>query len=337
MSSKLYVSYASSDMMSKYTGISMLSLFENNKDYDDIIVYYYDMNISSDNENALLGIAHNYGRTIHFIDAAIVEEHFGSSGLALGIWGTIVYAKWLLPSIIDEEINRILYIDSDTMVRGSLKDVYEMDMEGRPIAMSMDLMNIHIRKELQLSYDKRYYNTGMVLFDTYEYRKQKCIDIFMNHVRKVRKNYILSEQDIATVCWNDKIIPMAMEYNYISLYDHYRYDDVCKAYGLNQKIFYGEEEYKKARENPIIVHFPATFDLKPWFSNCIAERVLEYDAYWKKTSWKLKKEKFKTSLAVSAQRLAFKGLPRGIFIIIQRLVSTMLMNQYYKKMKPYMK
>lgn len=313
----------------------MLSLFENNKDYDDIIVYYYDKNISSDNKKNLLEIAHGYGRTIHFIDTTIVEESFGTSGLALGIWGTIVYAKWLLPGIIDEEIKRILYIDSDTMIRGSLRNVYEMDMESKPIAMSIDLMNIHIRKELQLSYDKRYYNTGMVLFDTYEYRKQKCIDIFMNHVRKVRKNYILSEQDIATVCWNDKIIPMAMEYNYISLYDHFRYDDVCKAYGLNQKIFYGEEEYEKARENPIIVHFPATFDLKPWFSNCIADRVSEYETYWEKAPWELKKEKYRVSMPVSAQRLMFKILPRSIFARVQRLMSDIVMNQWYKEMKPY--
>lgn len=337
MSGKLYVSYASSDMMSKYTGISMLSLFENNKDYDDIIVYYYDMDISSNNKNALLKIANSYGRTIHFINAGIAEERFGTSGLTLGIWGIIVYAKWLLPSIIDEEIERILYIDSDTMIRGSLRDVYEMNMEDKPIAMSMDLMNIHIRKELMFSYDKRYYNTGMVLFDAYEYRKQKCIDIFMNHIRNNRKEYSFSEQDIASVCWNDKIIPMGMEYNYIALYDHFQYGEVCKAYGLNEKIFYSEKEYEKARKNPVIVHFPATFDLKPWFRNCIAERVLEYDRYWEQSPWELKKEKFKTPLSVLAQQLAFKVLPRRIFVRIQRLMSNMVMNQYYKRMKPYMK
>lgn len=337
MHNKLYVSYASSDMMSKYAGISMLSLFENNKDYDDIVVYYYDMNIEPDNRRNLQKIANDYNRTIHFINTDIVKEKFGAIAPLLGIWGVIVYGKWLLPDVVSEDVDRILYIDSDTMVRGSVRSIYEMDMQRQPIAISMDLMNIHIRKELQLSYDKRFYNTGMVLIDTNAYREQKCLDIFLNHVTNIRKDYKISEQDIATVCWNDKIVPMAMEGNYISLYDRFSYSDVCKAYGLNEKIFYSEEEYDKARKNPIIVHFPATFELKPWYANCIAKRVPEYDMYWKMTPWEFAKESKKVARLVSAQRAVFKVLPMRMVVRIQRLMSNIVMDKWYREMKPYMK
>lgn len=337
MHNKLYVSYASSDVMSKYAGVSMLSLFENNKDYDDIVVYYYDMNIESENKSNLLKIANDYNRTIHFIDVEIVKKKFGAIAPLLGIWGVIVYGKWLLPDVVSEQVNRILYIDSDTMVRGSVKELYEMDMQSKPIAISMDLMNIHIRKELQLSYDKRFYNTGMVLIDTNAYREQKCIDIFFNHITNVRKDYKISEQDIASICWNDKIVPMAMEGNYISLYDRFTYDEACEAYGLNEKIFYTKEEYDKARKNPIIVHFPATFELKPWYTNCISKRVVEYDMYWKMTPWKFVKENKKVELLVAAQRAVFEQLPMCMAVRIQRVMSNMVMDKWYKEMKPYLK
>jgi lipopolysaccharide biosynthesis glycosyltransferase len=294
------------------------------------------MDIEKSNKDKLLNIANAYNRTIHFIDANIVKKKFDKIAPLLGVWGAVVYGKWLLADIVSEEVGRILYIDSDTMVRGSLRDVIEMDMKGQPIAISMDLMNIHIRKELQLSYDKKFYNTGMVLIDVNEYREQKCLDIFMNHIVNVRKDYKISEQDIATVCWQDKITPMAMEYNYISLYDCFSYKEVCKAYGLNETIFYHEEEYEKARKNPVIVHFPMTFELKPWFENCTAKRVGEYEIYWKKSPWDYKKENQKVGFWVSAQRTLYKLLPSGLFVKIQRVMSDIVMNKWYNEMKQYM-
>ena len=67
------VIYASDNGYAWLMGISMLSLFENNKECKEINVYLFGDKISKDNEVKLNSIADNYGRNFSLIDVNDLE------------------------------------------------------------------------------------------------------------------------------------------------------------------------------------------------------------------------------------------------------------------------
>ena len=65
--------YASDDNYAWLMGISMISLFENNKDSKGIDVYVFGDNLSEENQKTITAIAEKYGRTCHHVDVAKIN------------------------------------------------------------------------------------------------------------------------------------------------------------------------------------------------------------------------------------------------------------------------
>lgn len=84
-----------------------------------------------------------------------------------------LYAQELLP----EDVDRFLYLDGDVIVRGSLEEFYEQDMEGSLIAaccIQKDGGEPPADRSDPFPKDLRYFNAGVLLYDLKAQRA--CID-----------------------------------------------------------------------------------------------------------------------------------------------------------------
>ena len=66
--------YSSSDSYAEICGVSVVSLFENNKDADNICVFIIDNGISKDNKSRFIATAKKYGRTIEFVNKVDLDK-----------------------------------------------------------------------------------------------------------------------------------------------------------------------------------------------------------------------------------------------------------------------
>ena len=66
--------YASNDNYAQYLGISMLSLMENNRDMEEIVIYVLDQGIGPENKNKLQKVIRQYDRKMVYIDIAEFEK-----------------------------------------------------------------------------------------------------------------------------------------------------------------------------------------------------------------------------------------------------------------------
>lgn len=92
-----------------------------------------------------------------------------------------VYARLSIPEVVDDE-DRVLYLDSDTMVRGDLRPLLGLELEGRPLAAVRDPQNPLIGQglamaipgwqELGLEYGREYFNSGVMLIDLGEAKRR---------------------------------------------------------------------------------------------------------------------------------------------------------------------
>ena len=104
--------YASDDNFSEMLGISMLSLFDNNKKADEITVYVLDSGISDANKEKLRSVAEKYSREIVFLSVAgLIDSGMKQKRGSLATFSRL-YAAQLLPVNVD----KALYLDSDILV-----------------------------------------------------------------------------------------------------------------------------------------------------------------------------------------------------------------------------
>ena len=70
-----HIVYASDDKFVEILGVSLVSLYENSKDMDSIVVYVLDSGIGKQNKDRLLSVSRNYKRNeIRFIPAKNISE-----------------------------------------------------------------------------------------------------------------------------------------------------------------------------------------------------------------------------------------------------------------------
>lgn len=174
-----------------------------------------------------------------------------------------IFASELLPKNLD----RILYIDPDTVILNSLDDFYETDFDGNVIigAKHFDgVMDIWNRKRLFMKKSERYINAGIMLFNLKLMRKifskEKVFDI----INKKKHILFLADQDVINIMY-DGLIGLFDE-NVINL------DERCFA-RLADKISF-EKAIKYVEKNTVIIHYNGKY--KPWKSGYKGE----LDGFW---------------------------------------------------------
>lgn len=117
-------------------------------------------------------------------------------------WGGIVYARLWLPLLLPD-VKRCIYLDSDTLVRASLKDFYSSDLEGKPLGMVMG------------SIAEYGYNSGVMLMDLEAMRSDGSVygklEKFM--AENARKFYC-PDQTVINKFFEGRIKEFGQEWNY---------------------------------------------------------------------------------------------------------------------------
>ena len=115
----------------------MCSIFENNQSVEDIAIYLVGEKISEKNKEKLAEFTQNYDHTIHFIELNDLTEYidfdFDTNG-----WSSIVLARLLLDKLLPSDLDKILYLDGDTLVLDDLSDLWNMDLLEKSIGLSLD-------------------------------------------------------------------------------------------------------------------------------------------------------------------------------------------------------
>ncbi len=170
-----------------------------------------------------------------------------------------IFAAKYLPSVI----NRVLYLDADTLVINKLNELYYMDFEGNYLIATTHVRKVlHKFNEIRLGIEKDepYINTGVLLMNLKELRKAKIEEKLADFLQKNKKKLMLPDQDIISAIYGDKI----------KLVDDLKYnlgDRNLNYYNLNNpKAKIG---MKWICKNTVIIHYFGRN--KPWNSGYIGK------------------------------------------------------------------
>lgn len=186
----------------------------------------------------------------------------------LGRLSKETYYRLLAVDFLPRELDRILYIDPDTVVLRSLKAFYTMDMGNDFIAAAghtKGLVEAINRRRLHMAKGSRYINAGVLLMNLNAMRREVRTDRIFEYIQTHAKTLYLGDQDVFNGMFSDRI----------RIVDETLYNLDEKTYHLHRRRI----DLDWVRQNTVIVHYNGSE--KPWKDNYRGELqgfYLEYTA-----------------------------------------------------------
>ena len=280
-----HVVYASDDKFAEILGVSLVSLYENSKDMDDIVVYVLDSGITDENKQKLVSVCRLYGRSdIAFIPGKNISEKL-SMDVAVDRGSLSQYARLFVSSDLPTDLNRVLYLDCDIIINKSIKELWNLDLQGKTIGALMDAFSKYYRANIDLQKNDIMFNSGVMLIDLEKWREQRVEDRLLKFIAskngKIQQgdqgalNHVLSHD---TYCFEPR-------FNAVTIFFDFTYKEML-IYRRPPK-FYTEEQVKEAVVNPAVIHFTTSFlSKRAWMKGCKHRYVSEWLKYKKMSPWK---------------------------------------------------
>ena len=242
---KISIAYAPDDKYVNQTVVSMKSALEHNEQVEFIIMY---SKLSAESMQKLGAV----GGSLRLIK--MDESQFAD--LTLSKWVTVqAWFRIKLPDLC-KDLDKVLYLDCDTLIRGNLDELFSLDLTDKYLAGVKDVWGVS-------KYVKRlgmksgvYVNSGMLLFNCDYCRKEHFFDKVVDFAKNNAKIIEFCDQDSINKVVDEHKLVISPKYNLMDTWWRGGYYE-----------FEGEEEaeYLQAKENPVIVHLTG---LKPAFKGC---------------------------------------------------------------------
>lgn len=195
-------------------------------------------------------------------------------GLPTHRYGSAVYQRINLPEYIHAGVDRIIYIDADTMVLQSLATLWHLDLEGHSTAA---VENLSPKACRDIGVDRTaYFNSGLLIMDLVAWRKRQLHRQVTGYAREHASTLQFVDQCSLNAVLRDDWVRLPLKWNVQS--DIYK---VVQKY--HEGCTYSRAEMNDAMIHPAIIHF--TGKKKPWKRYCFHPFKTYYRKLLNQTPW----------------------------------------------------
>lgn len=167
-----------------------------------------------------------------------------------------IYYRLAAPLLLPKELERILYLDVDTIVINPLRELYETPFEGNYYAGCTHIRDFLTKfNQARLKSDKAetYLNTGVLLLNLPALRENLSMADICGYVRRQGRSFILPDQDILAALYGDRVKTLdTLRYNLS--------DRILRLHNAKPKRETLDLQW--VRENAVIIHYCGK--QKPW-------------------------------------------------------------------------
>ena len=277
---------ASDDNYAPLLGVAIYSLLKNNEtEFNKINIFVFDEGISNTNKNKLYDISKNFKCNV---DLSFIEHDDISKVLNMDIKATrslSTFARLFATSLLDESIDKILYMDCDALVVDSLKELWETDISDYECGAVADACPTYVNSFLSLPEDETHFNAGLLLINLKKWRENNLEKKFLDFIMENDGEVFHNDQGVINVICKNNILKLHPKYNILSPFFDVSYEKVLKFYDLDN--YYSKELVEDAVNNPVFIHLTQFVNGRPWFTNATMHPLRKlFDSYVGKTPFK---------------------------------------------------
>ena len=175
-----------------------------------------------------------------------------------------------------KDINKIIYLDGDTLIYGDLTEMYNLDMKNYYFRGIRE-----IRRPMRYTNVSRYICAGVMLMNLELIRKNKVFEKFKNHYFfYANKGIYINDQFIINALFTNNIGFLPPKYGMF-----YMDNDFLNQYRKMKHPIYNITDLILAKEKPIIKHLWGKLPVKPWLFKGYDESKREWNYFAKKTGY----------------------------------------------------
>ena len=271
---KMHIVFCLDNQYVPHCAATIVSILATNK--EEVITFHLFIDgISVENKKIMEGwIGSQSGKSIIFHELCNLD--FKDFPIENAYVNLTTYFRLIIQEKLTE-IDKVLYLDCDTIVNESLTDLWNTNLGDYALAGVRDRINNSVRLYNRLRYPMcdEYVNAGVLLINLKKWREECLFERAREMALEMPESLKNHDQDIINILFHDskKILPF--KYN---LLEYYLYTE--EWLHLDRKYY---PEIIEACKTPAIIHF--CMPQKPWHYECINPYKELYFKYRKMTPW----------------------------------------------------
>ena len=201
---------------------TICSMLKNASDafFYDIVILHRD--ISGTNQSIVRSFVEQAGNAcIRFYDVShlVSDYHLSTNNEHIGVE---TYYRFLIQKILPD-YDKVIYLDSDLIVKGDISELYGIDLGTNLLAAAHDIDfmgNLNVHEGKRMGYAKNvlglddpysYFQAGVLVLNTLEMRKSYTIDQWLEFASDTR--YIYNDQDVLNAYCKGRVVFLPYEWN----------------------------------------------------------------------------------------------------------------------------
>lgn len=208
MSGLVNVAFITDEVYARPTAVAIRSAVAASKP-GSLSIHVVEVNVTPQTHSKLTSATKGLPAEIDFRAENLAMDEFPQ----LKRYGKATWLTTMLPDLVPE-LDRVLYLDGDIIVQRDLAELWEMDMQGMPVAAAVGIMEtfssqgwhmneptiaISSYKDLGFSGNEPHFNSGVMLCDLTEWRHSRVSDRVRDLVRTFGDEMHFADQEALNI------------------------------------------------------------------------------------------------------------------------------------------
>jgi len=271
---RISVGYGLNNDYTYPTLVSMISILENSSNYTLYSFYLLvQKNIfKQENIEKFMHLEKKYNRCkINIIEVnGEILSNADTKDYPLESYFRLLFSKLIV------DIDRIIYLDGDTLVFTDLTEMINLEMNNNIVLGFVD--NSYKKAEIFGIKTLKYITSGVILIDLKKMREENIEPKFFEFIKNNKNNLYKDDQTIINIVLHgriDLLPPKFGMWNFLnrgSVLKHNHYEN--RTLGIQA---YNDEEILKAWNSPSIIHYVRA---KPWKRKNYFTHIFFHEKWW---------------------------------------------------------
>lgn len=260
--SERHICLAFDQLYSTYAYVLLASILQHNADAA-LIVHAIAGGVLPEEKARMVAYVQQHGGEMHFYELDETTTRNFVVPTHQGAYVTLaMYYRLFFPHLVPVSVEKLLYVDIDTLVIDSLQELYATDLSHYAFGAVAEA-EMPLRTDLGLTSFEDYFNSGVMLINVPEWRAQliteRTIDIILTQPDRIRE---YPDQDAMNLLVQGHWCRLSPRYNLMKAYIPH---DLAR------------RDYDRFLANQTIIHYNGR--LKPWHRACENKFRYLYKSY----------------------------------------------------------
>lgn len=277
--SSMNIVFATSDLYSRPALVTIKTLLMNNTKVEDLDIYYVENGVSDENKNMITDLVEQYHRNITFIP--MPKDYLKVKGLMRT--NAIVYSYCYFQDILPQSIEKVILLESDSIVTGDLIEMYSIDLDEYYLGAADDLQSKWYKRKLGMQEDSVYFNCGIMVLNLKKWREDGISEKITKIIEKGDCKFFYEVQDELNVLMEGRIKVLPPRFNCTTAIFLFDYKNMLMY--RKPSTVCSEIDFEDGKKRPLIVHFTKNqiIQSRPWIEQCTHPYKAYYEQVKEKT------------------------------------------------------